>query len=185
MLSPDYPVETERLLLRPFHRDDLGDFHAYHSRADVVRYLFQEVHGLEQARVALERNIGRAALTEEGQRLILAVATRQDGQLVGEIHLEWLSRKHRQGEIGFIFNPEYQGRGFASEAAWAVLGLGFEDLGLHRIVGHCDARNHPSARLMERLGMRREAHLVHHRIFKGEWDEEFVYAILEREWRER
>lgn len=185
VLRPDYPVETERLLLRPFRREDLAEFHAYHRLPDVTRYLFQEVFDLEQSRAALERIAGRTSLVGEGDRLVLAVATRQDERLVGEVHLEWLSRKHRQGEMGFVFNPEYQGRGYATEAAEAALRLGFAGLGLHRIVGHCDARNHPSARLMERLGMRKEAHFVHNRIFKGQWDEELVYAMLDHEWRER
>jgi RimJ/RimL family protein N-acetyltransferase len=71
------------------------------------------------------------------------------------------------------------------ETARPVLRLGFEGLGLHRVTGCCDALNLPSARLMERLGMRREAHLVHSECFKGAWGDELVYAMLEDEWRER
>ena len=64
-----------------------------------------------------------------------------------------------------------------------MLRLGFEELGLHRIIGRIDARNTPSARVLERLGMRREAHFVHNEILKGEWTDEVVYAMLEDEWR--
>ncbi len=60
-----------------------------------------------------------------------------------------------------------------------------DGLGLHRIAGRCDGRNIPSARVMERLGMRREAHFRENEIFKGEWGDEFVCAILEHEWRAR
>ena len=63
-----------------------------------------------------------------------------------------------------------------------MLTLAFRSLDIHRVFGRCDARNLPSARLMERLGMRREAHFRHHAMFKGQWDEELVYAILEHEW---
>ncbi len=66
-----------------------------------------------------------------------------------------------------------------------MLGLGFDGLRLHRITGSCAAQNAPSARLMERLGMRREAHFVHNEIVKGAWGDELVYAILEHEWRGR
>jgi RimJ/RimL family protein N-acetyltransferase len=66
-----------------------------------------------------------------------------------------------------------------------LLRLGFAGLGLHRIIGCCDARNLSSARLLERLGMRREAHFVHNEIFKGEWGDEFQYAMLDQEWVER
>jgi RimJ/RimL family protein N-acetyltransferase len=64
-----------------------------------------------------------------------------------------------------------------------MLRLGFDGLGLHRIVGRCDGRNTPSTRLLERLGMRREAHLVQNELVKGEWTDEVVYAMLESEWR--
>jgi hypothetical protein len=112
-----------------------------------------------------------------------ATAWRQVGHVVGEVNLQWLSRDHRQGEIGFVFNPDYQGNGLATEAAKVMLRLGFDGLGLHRVIGRCDARNGPSARLMERLGMRREAHFVHNEIFKGVWGEELVYAMLDHEWK--
>jgi RimJ/RimL family protein N-acetyltransferase len=55
---------------------------------------------------------------------------------------------------------------------------------MHRIYGRCDVRNHGSYKLMERMGMRREAHFIHNEIFKGEWGDEYIYAILEDEWRE-
>jgi RimJ/RimL family protein N-acetyltransferase len=96
-----------------------------------------------------------------------------------------LSLALRQGEIGFVFNPVHHGRGLATEAAESMLTLGFDAIGWHRIIGSCDARNHPSARLMERIGMRQEARFVHNQIVRGRWADELVYAILDREWRRR
>lgn len=173
------------MLLRPFTSADLDDLYAYHSRPDVARYLFWEARDRSQAREALDRKVRRSVLDEQGQSLVLAAVSQRDGRVVGEVNLEWLSRQHRQGELGFVFNPDYQGQGLATEAAEAMLRLGFDDLGLHRIIGRCDARNRSSARLMERIGMRREAHFVHNEIFKGEWGEEFLYALLEQEWKSR
>jgi RimJ/RimL family protein N-acetyltransferase len=89
----------------------------------------------------------------------------------------------RQGDIGFVFHPAYHGKSYAFEAAREMLRLGFERVGFHRIEGRCDARNGASARLMERLGMRREVHFVENAWFKREWGSELVYAILAREWR--
>lgn len=82
-----------------------------------------------------------------------------------------------------MFHPEFGGRGYATEAAAVMLRLGFGDLGLHRITGRLDARNTASARVLERLGMRREAHFVQNEIVKGEWTGELVYAMTEDEWR--
>jgi RimJ/RimL family protein N-acetyltransferase len=185
VLRPEYPIETARLALRPFRMDDLDDLYAYHSRPEVVRYLYWEARDRAQVEEYLEGKLGLTALEDEGDGLMLGIVWREVGRLVGQVDLQWLSRKHRQGEIGFVLNPDYQGRGLATEAAEVVLRLGFDGLGLHRIVGRCDARNRASAGLMERLGMRREAHFVHNEIFKGEWGDELVYAMLDHEWRGR
>jgi RimJ/RimL family protein N-acetyltransferase len=185
VLRPHYPLVTERLELRPLRLDDLDDLLVYHSRPDVTRYLYWQPRDRPQMLEALRQRMRMSSLTREGDRLVLGVALRTTGTVIGEVNLVWVSEQHRQGEIGFVFNPDYHGRGLAGEAARVMLRLGFADLGLHRIVGHCDARNAPSARLMQRLGMRREAHLVHNEIFKGEWGDEFIYAMLDHEWRAR
>jgi RimJ/RimL family protein N-acetyltransferase len=185
VLRPAYPLETARLQLRPFSPGDLEELYAFHSLPEVARFLYWEARDLEQVRQVLDAKMGQTALEDEGQVLALGVVLRETGVVVGEVSLQWLSRRHRQGEIGFVFHPGYQGRGLATEAAEVVLGLGFDGLGLHRVIGRCDALNLPSARLMERLGMRQEAHFVHNEIFKGAWGDELVYAMLEDEWRAR
>lgn len=188
MLRPTYPIRTHRLALRPFTRDDLDAVHTYVSDPEVVRYLYWEVAtDRAAARRMLDGKIGHWSLGEAGQSLILAVervdggGPGRPGVLVGEVVLKWLSREHRQGEVGFVITPEHQGHGYAVEAATALLSLAFVDLGLHRVIGRCDARNTASARVMERLGMRREAHFVHSEIFKGEWGDEYIYAMLAHE----
>lgn len=183
VLQPAYPIRTARLCLRPFEPGDLDDLHAYESRPDVARYLLWDARDRSQSARSLELKTRQRAITAEGQSLVLAAADRGTGRVIGEVSLHWLSREHQQGEIGFTFNPAFHGRGLAAEAAQVALALGFGGLGLHRIIGRCDARNGPSARLMERLGMRREAHFVHDEVFKGEWGDEFVYAMLDHEWR--
>lgn len=183
VLQPAYPICTARLRLRPFEPGDLDDLHAYQSRPDVARYLLWDARDRSRSARSLELKARQRAITAEGQSLVLAAVDRGTGRVIGEVMLHWLSREHQQGEIGFVFNPAFHGRGLATEAAQVALELGFGGLGLHRIIGRCDARNGPSARLMERLGMRREAHFVHDEVFKGEWGDEFVYAMLDHEWR--
>jgi RimJ/RimL family protein N-acetyltransferase len=185
VLAPEYPILTERLILRPFTPDDLDDVYAYQSRPDVARFLYWEPRDRDEVRAVLAERADQVALREAGQRLSLAVCWPDAGRVVGEVVLLWLHREHRQGEFGFVLNPEFQRRGLAGEAASTMLGLAFGGLGLHRVIGRCDALNAPSARLMERLGMRREAHFVHNEIFKGDWGDEYVYAMLDTEWRGR
>jgi RimJ/RimL family protein N-acetyltransferase len=128
--------------------------------------------------------MSRTRLANEGDGLVLAAIVRETGTLIGDFTLKFLSAEHRQGEIGFVLHPDHHGRGYATEAAPLILRFGFEQRGLHRIIGRCDGRNTASARLMERLGMRREAHLVENEFIKGEWADELIYAMLAREWRE-
>ncbi|MEV0151467.1 MULTISPECIES: GNAT family N-acetyltransferase [unclassified Nonomuraea] len=182
MLKPDYPLTTERLLLRPFTPSDLDAVHAYESRPDVTRYLYWEARDLDATRAGLDTKISRTAIADEGDALNLAVTLRDSGELIGTVILIWTSKEHRQGEIGYIFHPDHHGHGYAPEASRELLRLGFEGLRLHRLVGRLDGRNTASARVLEKIGMRREAHLVHNEHVKGEWTDEVIYAMLDSEW---
>jgi RimJ/RimL family protein N-acetyltransferase len=183
VLRPDYPIRTPRLILRPFAESDLDDLHAIQSRPEVARYLYWEARDREEVRLALLNMVRGWVLTAEGDVLALAVVLPATGTVIGDVILKWSSVAHRQGEIGYVFHPGYGGRGFATEAAAAMLALGFDSLRLHRIIGRIDGRNTASARVLERLGMRREAHFIQNEIVKGEWTDEVVYALTEDEWR--
>jgi RimJ/RimL family protein N-acetyltransferase len=181
MGKPHYPLKTARLTLRPFVIDDLNALHDIQSRPGVTRYLLYDARDRDQVRKVLEERM-QADFTER-DALNLAVVLTETGALIGDVVLFLRSQEQRQGEIGYVFHPDYGGRGYATEATRALLGLGFEHYGLHRIVGRLDARNTPSARVLERLGMRREARFVQNEFIKGEWTDELVYAMLEGEWR--
>lgn len=180
--QPDYPLTTERLRLRPFTRGDVDAVFAYRSREDVAQYLFDAPLSREECALAIQQRTLQLALDQDDDRIILAVETREDNVLVGEVSLILRSLEARQGELGWVFHPDHQGRGYATEASAHLLELAFGGADLHRVYARCDARNDGSWRLMERLGMRREAHFREHGLFKGGWDEEFYYAILRREW---
>ena len=182
MLRPTYPITTSRLVLRPFAAGDLDDLHAYQSRPDVHRFLYSEPRARDEVADLIERRAAETTLDTVGDRMVLAVV-RLDGRLIGEVSLTLLP--HRTGEFGFVFHPDHHGHGYAGEAATEMLRLGFQGAGLHRIIGRADGRNAASARLMGRLGMRREAHFVKNEFVKGEWTDEVVYAMLASEWAER
>ena len=182
-LLPAYPVCSERLYLRPHREGDLEDLLSFHSLPEVVRYVPWPVRDREQTRAALQVKLGQDALRAPGQWLVLAVELRATGRVVGEVLLKWESDTSRQGELGFAMHPDAQGRGLAAEAARAVLRLGFDELGLHRITATCIAGNDRSVRLLTRLGMRQEAHLVHGLLFKGAWQDQLVFGLLDDQWR--
>jgi RimJ/RimL family protein N-acetyltransferase len=179
------PIGTARLLLRPFHAGDLDDLYAIQSQPEVTRYLYWDVRSREEVAEVIALRTQRDRIVEEGDILVLAVVRREDGRVIGDVNLNWISAEHQQGEIGFVFHPDVQGQGYAREAAAVVLDLAFTALRLHRVYGRTDARNTASAALMKRLGMRPEAHLRHNEIFKGEWGDELTFAILADEWAAR
>jgi RimJ/RimL family protein N-acetyltransferase len=182
VFEPTLPVRTQRLELRLFRAEDFADSLAYHSRPDVVRYLYQEPRTEEDFRAVVAGRVKQRGFAKEGDRVNLAVVPSGVGRVIGEVMLLWTSDEHRQGEIGFMVHPHFHGRGYATEASEPLLRMGFEGLGLHRICGRLDGRNTASARVLEKLGMRREAHLVQNEFVKGEWTDEVVYAVLREEW---
>ncbi len=185
MLRPAYPLETDRLLLRPYVDDDLEALHEIERLEGTARYLYNAPLDLDATRALLERRKTLTVIDEEHDGLLLAAVLKGTGTLIGHVNLEVKSREHRQGEIGYVLHPDHQGHGYATEAAAVMLRLGFEELDLHRIVGRLDARNAASARVLERLGMRLEAHLRENEFVKGEWVSELIYAVLASEWRRR
>src|SRR5688572_27953715 len=181
-LYPSYPLHTERLTLRPFSRGDVDAVFGYRRLDEVARYLFDVPLSREECALAIQQRIGQVALEAQDDKIILAVEQTATGILIGEVSLIWRSVDARQGEMGWIFDPAHHGQGYATEAANAILDLAFDPGDMHRVSARCDVRNQASWRLMERLGMRREAHFREHAIFKSMWDEEYIYAILWQEW---
>ena len=181
-LAPGYPVRSRRLSLRPLSTADTTALLTYRSRPDVCRYV--PFKPMDTAVIAerLGTVWARTSLNDAGQSLTLGVEVTATGELVGDVVLFWHSREHRGGEVGYVLNPEFSGHGYASEAVHRLLGLAFDDLGLHRVVARIDARNEASARLARRLGMRQEAYLMRNEWFKGEWTDELDFALLEDEW---
>jgi RimJ/RimL family protein N-acetyltransferase len=184
-VRPAYPLQTQRLLLRPFAATDFDALLAIQSRADVARYLYWDPRTAAEVRETLDAKVRATAIVAEGDSLSLAAVLREGDELIGDCTLRWASAEHRQAEIGFVFHPDHHGHGYATEAAAALLALAFEELRAHRVFGRLEARNSASARVLERLGMRKEAHLVENEHIKGEWQSEVVYALLEREWASR
>jgi hypothetical protein len=125
------------------------------------------------------------AIDAAARQLRLAAVIPDSGEVIGDFSLWSGDADQAQGEIGFVVHPDHHGRGLASEAAGMLLKIGFEDAGLHRIVGQCDARNLASASLMRRLGMRQEAHFRENELIKGEWTDGLVFAMLADEWAAR
>ncbi|CAN5396201.1 GNAT family protein [soil metagenome] len=179
------PIETDRLILRFNEAADLDDVYAYLGRDDATRWIDFDTRSREEVRALLDRRQEKRQIEKDEDRMALAVVERESNRVIGDIYFAVKSIESKQGEIGYIFNPDFHGQGFATEACAAVLDIAFETYGLHRVQAECDVLNPPSFRVMERLGMRREAHFLENMWFKGQWSDSYVYGILAEEWRAR
>lgn len=183
MANLTLPVETERLWLRVFQRDDLKALSDYYALPDVQRYLDWRARDNAEIRKALDGLRRQVSVQRPGDCLTLALERKSDHALIGHVALRWSDATAGQGELRVVINPVHRKHGYGVEAARSVLDIGFDDLDLHRIFARCDARSQAPARMLQSLGMRLEAHYREHALFQGEWDEELHFAILDREWR--
>lgn len=174
-------LETPRLRLRIMEESDLEPLVAYRQDPEVARYQSWTPDFSMDLALALLRDVRGVPPGTPGVWLQLAIET-QDGDIAGDIGFRRLEHDPRQAEIGFTLARRFQKQGYATEAGQRMLQYLFIDWELHRVRAVCDAQNLASARVLERLGMRREAHIVEGAWFKGEWGSEYWYAILRREW---
>jgi len=173
------PIETERLILRRYAAADVPQFIEFLCHPSVARI----VVGVEATAMGVEKYIeAQNALQpfEQDKHFDLVIERRRDGRLLGVVGM--IRQAHKQGEIGWALGVAFRGQGYATEAARALMAYGFTTLGLHRISADTTGPNVASWRLMERLGMRREAHLREAEFRDGEWIDYYIYAILVYEW---
>jgi RimJ/RimL family protein N-acetyltransferase len=176
-----WPRTTERLSLRPATAEDADAMYAYRSLEPVARWMTQ---------LPTDPAAWRAGF---GRRRPYALMILLDGEPVGDLFLKtedaWAQAEVRDraadvsAEIGWCLAPTHAGHGYATEAVRELLAIAFDGLGLRRVVANCFADNEPSWRLMERIGMRREAHNVRDTLHRdGQWYDGLTYALLAEEW---
>lgn len=178
----DIRIETERLVIRELRGDDWRGIHAVESLPAVNRYQAYDAHTDQASRDLVER-AEREAAKDPRVLYDLTVTRRDDDRVLGRGGLKRSGHELLVGEMWCVLAPADHGQGIVTEAARAIFELAFGTLGMHRLFGDCDPRNVASARLMERLGMKREAHHVQNVWAKGEWCDSWVYALLADEWR--
>jgi RimJ/RimL family protein N-acetyltransferase len=177
-------ASTERLILRGFVPEDFEAYSAYRSLPVVYRFLYSDPPSALAMRERFDAGLN-TRLSEDGDILRCAVVRREDDALLGQVSLKLTGKAALQAELGYIFNPAYAGNGYATEAAQAIITLGFDKFAFHRIFARLDAKNTGSIGVVERLGLRREAHLIENDRFNGAWGDEYIYAVLSREWASR
>jgi RimJ/RimL family protein N-acetyltransferase len=175
------PSIGDRLLLRPFQASDVDDVHRFQSDPAVLPYIPWPVRTRRETSDWLAERAGRS-VRQEGDHAAWAVERLADHRVIGSVNLTWTSSGLGQAEFGLVLARDVQGFGYAAEATTQLLDAAFPALGLHRAYGRVDARNEPSLRMLRRLGLRQEAHLLGAEELKGERVDVVVFAILADEW---
>jgi RimJ/RimL family protein N-acetyltransferase len=174
-------LETPRLILRRFRASDLANFMAYRNDREVARYQsWDSISRAEAAKFIAQQSRHRPGIP--GKWFQFAAEAKAGGELAGDCALLVIRTTPRIGEIGYTFARAYQHIGLAAEAARAVIDFAFGALALSQVIATTDCRNAPSVALMERLGMKRAGHFLHNAWFKGEWCDEFQYAVSREDW---
>jgi len=174
-------IATDRLFMRPYREQDFEAVHAYARLIDACRFMAWGPNEPAHTRDFLGRVI--AGRSEE-PRLAheFAVVRRVDRLLIGGIGLNVRQPEDRGAELGYVISPDHWGRGYAIEITRALVAFGFLEVGLHRVSARVDPENAGSIRVLEKLGMRCEGHLVRTHRIRGEWRDHLIYAVLEDEW---
>lgn len=178
-----WPRRTERLLIRRATPSDVDTIWRYRRLEPVARYMTSLPGDLADFRASFA----------EPDRLAPTLVVERAGSIIGDLKLDlqdaWAQSevaeqaRGTQAELGWVFDPDHHGHGYASEAVRELLRLCFEDLGIRRVEALCFAANAPSRALMERLGMRLETHAVAESLHRsGEWMDGLGYAMLASEW---
>lgn len=178
-------LETERLFIRPIQASDLEDFLEYRSDPKVCEFQGFQPMSREKTAKFIE-NLKNAEFGIAGEWIQLGVELKDEKKLIGDIGLKPESYETRVVEFGISFSTKYQKKGFAREALTEVFDLLFKRVGIHRVIGITDVKNESCIKLLENLKFRREAEFK--QSFwdsgKGNWRDEFLYAMLEEEWVE-
>jgi RimJ/RimL family protein N-acetyltransferase len=178
---PEPRIVTERLVLAPLDLADAPRLFEYRSDAEVARYQTWAPASVDDA-VTFIRGLESVAFDTPGTWYQLGMRRPGSDLLLGDLGVHFSLDEPREVEIGVTLGPSHQGRGYATEAVRGLLDHLFGALGKHRVTASVDPRNEKSLALLERVGMRREAHFRKSLWFKGEWVDDVIFAILESEW---
>lgn len=175
---------TDRLVVRRPSRSDLHAFLAYRNADENMR--LQPIEPMREAdALTFLGNQAELDFDADNCWLMFAIELRDSGCMIGEIGIYVESKSKRTGDIGWSINKVFRGRGYATEAARCLLDFAFIERQLHRVTATTSAQNTSSVRVMERLGMRHEGTMLKSSLIRGDWHDDYLYAMLRSEWHKK
>lgn len=175
-LAEHRTLETDRLILRPIDLEDTEDMFVFSSNVENTYYIYPTHLTLDDTRFSIANYFMSEPLGKYGIEL------KEAGKLIGTIDLR-IKPAQLSAEIGYVLSHDYQGKGYATEAAQAILDFAFRVLELEKVSATCNSENVESEALMLRLGMKKEGELRRYQVWKtGEWINLLHYGILRAEY---
>jgi RimJ/RimL family protein N-acetyltransferase len=174
---------SKRVILREIEEKDWVDVHKYASNEIVCQFQPWGPNTEIESKKFVKEAIDDAE-KEPRTRFVFAIIEKKNEIMIGSVEFNIRDVRNRTGEIGYIVNPDFWGRGFATEAANLILAFGFKHFNLHRIYATCDPRNIASSNVLEKIGMTKEGRLRENLLLKEGWRDSLLYSILEHEWTE-
>lgn len=175
-------INTARLVLREFVINDWPDVLEYQRDPRYLRFYPWLDRSESEVRDFVQMFLDQQAEQPRG-KFQLAITFPGDGRLIGNCGIRRKEDNDWEADIGYELAPEHWGKGYATEAAQAIVDFGFAELSLHRISSWCIADNAASARVLEKAGLRLEGRLRESEYFKGRWWDTLLYGLLESEWK--
>jgi len=179
-LSKKSVIITERLIIRQFAEKDYIALYDYLSNKQTYKY--------EPGKPITLKKSKELCIERSKSKIFFAVELKSENKLIGHIYFNKIELKHLLTyEIGYIFNKNYQGNGFATEAIQYFIKAQFSKLNIHKIVAHCNPKNIKSWKLLERLKFKREGELRKNIFFKKDknkkpiWLDTYEYGLLEED----
>jgi RimJ/RimL family protein N-acetyltransferase len=176
-------LETERLILRDFVKDDWQRVMEYQTDPLYLRYYEWTVE--DRTPESVQEFVGwflDNQMETPQIRFQQAVTLKENGLLIGNCGFRMDKVNAFEGDIGYELDPKYWNHGYATEAAHAMVDFGFTTFGVHRVWSWCVADNLGSAHVLEKLGMKLEGRLCEKEFYKGKWWDTLMYGILANEW---
>ena len=174
-------LETKRLILREFTKDDDRELTFFRDDPSQLKYMMFSLGSDSEISDFLKMAVSQSLLKEKRSQFHLAVLEKKTGKFAGSSALMIEEESPTSAELGYWFRKDAWGKGFATEASLSMIRTGFETLGLHRIWGKCQVENSGSARVMEKCGMQFEGILREHVWLRDHYRSSRLYSILQKE----
>jgi len=184
-MDTNFPIITDRLIIRPISPDDSESIFAYRRDRLVNQYQGWIPENLEDTKAFILHKVS-SVIDVPGTWFQFALIEKNQNRLIGDIGIHFLnSPDNLQAEIGCTLDKNHHKMGYATEALTVIVDFLFNRLNKHRIMASIDPRNEKSIRLVERLGFRQEGHFRKSLLINNEWVDDLVFAILKEEWNPR